>query len=235
MENQAGVRDGEGLFGPPNEPWSTRLTAIRETVEDIGKNLDWDDDWMPTVIVDAGKMPADLPNGDKTPEDQVGKPARLVIGLAGDFMKNDETKQWTANMMTMLALKVRATGMVFINVVWMVELKVDKLELPNDMTEDEWEQEAIAAARRVPPPSKHPERKEKLMLISAQYGGEDDGTKLGFADIKRQEGQHPKLENWQLHNGDGPVSKFIGRFPDAIREGLRMVWEVTAAEAQGGA
>jgi hypothetical protein len=178
----------------PEGTWSPRLLAIRETVEHIGKSLPPDDDWMPVVFVE-GTFPADMPD----------------VFLAG--------------IMRGLAIKMKARGMTFLSTVWMSHVKDPAYFKPGPENESEEDMkrraldEAEAWRKKHGPPSKDPNRIERIMLFSVYYGGIDDGTKMAYADIKRSPGKHPVLQDWHLH--DAAEMGFTGRFYDAVYEGIK--------------
>lgn len=208
--------DPTGFDALEEGSWSEFLMGIRETTESLGKGLGWDEDWMPVVIVD-GTFPADLPDVEP---DLVGKTGRLIVGFAGDMMRDDESKDYLAAIMGMLAIKTLATGMVFLSTVWMSVLPMTKADDNPDETEEEHRERIQEEARLHGPPSKDPNRKERLMILSVQYSGEDDGTKFIFASIKREEGKPPVLYDWKLC--DSSSMGMLGRFPDAIYMGLKL-------------
>lgn len=201
--------------------WSPHLMWIRTSAEKIGKDLGPNDDWMPTVFVE-GTFPADFPN--VLPE-QIGKEGMIILGLAGGFMDNDTTKDFVAFMMTRLAKKLKATGMTFLCTCWMSQPPHTKEDdMPEGLTEEQQREFVYARARAFGPPSKDPNRKERLMMLSVYYGGVDDGTKFIFADIKREKDKPPVLYNWNLIDATGEM-EFMGRFSDAIYEGLKLARE----------
>jgi hypothetical protein len=87
-------KKADGMAIPPELPgggdWTPRLMMLRETVEGIGKDLGWEDDWMPMLLVD-GIMPEEMPGGKKVPPEEVGTRTMLVVGLP-DSMRNEESK-----------------------------------------------------------------------------------------------------------------------------------------------
>jgi hypothetical protein len=207
--------------GIPEGTWSPRLLAIRETVEHIGKSLPPDDDWMPVVFVE-GTFPADMP--DVRPED-VGKEGIIIVGFTYNVMESDESKDFLAGIMRGLAIKMKAKGMTFLSTVWMSQVKDPAYFQPGPENESEQDMkrraldEAEAHRKKYGPPSKDPNRIERIMLFSVYYGGIDDGTKLAYADIKRSPGKHPVLQDWHLH--DAAEMGFTGRFYDAVYEGIK--------------
>lgn len=225
-----GKPDGVGPNpeGMPTEEgaWSEFLMGIRESTESIGKDLKWDEDWMPMVMVD-GIFPADMPGLE--PE-KAGQQGRLFLGIGGDIMNNEEQKERLAEIMFGIAIKMRATSMVFLSTVWMSILPMteDDYERPGE-TQEEHRARVYEAAKKHGPPSEDPNRKERLMILSVCYGGGDDGTKFIFADIKREEGHHPVLHDWKLC--DQESMDMLGRFPEAIYKGLKLARMIRAAEA----
>jgi hypothetical protein len=232
---------GAGLPRMPDSgTWSPRLMSLREMVESIGKDLPWDNDWMPCLLVD-GLVPEDLPGGEKPPPEKIGQPSLFIVGLP-DAMKDEESKDQTAMIIPLLALKCRAIGMTLVSTVWMSEMKPIKEVINENETDDEMRERIYAAARAHVQPSQDPNRKEKLMIHSIYFGTEDDGQKIAFADIKRTppnphlhpKGLPPELYNWHLWDDSDLGSGFMGRFPEAIYEGLKMSWEIRAAEHTKG-
>jgi hypothetical protein len=210
--------DGIGKSQKPGHNWSEHLLEIRRQVEDIGTHLAWDADWMPVVFVE-GIFPADMPG--VRPE-AIGKEGTLILGLADGFV-SEASKDVTSILMMAIARALKAKGMTFLSCVWMSEMPSNWKGIDVDLLpEEEQRKEAYAAARAFGPPSKDPNRKERLMLLSVYYGGPEDGTKIAYADIKREEGKHPQLQNWTLWEEGGT---FFGRFPEAIYAGLKMARE----------
>lgn len=220
--------DGIGPGGGGPADWSERLISLRKTTEDIGTSLEPDADWMPTVLVE-GTFPADMPN---VKPEMIGKEGIVIIGLAGGFMNSDQSKDLTAIIMTGAAKALQAKGMTFISTIWMIEYQNSQAESDYiaSLPEEEKRKYVYDLAKAQGPPREHPNRKERLMLMSVYYGGEDDGTKIAYADIKREKEKHPILFNWKLMDGSG--ENFFGRFPEAIYAGLRMAAEDRAKGAK---
>jgi hypothetical protein len=231
-KNENSKRFEEYLSSMEAGTWSNHLSWIREVLEDQGKTLKWDADWMPVVIIDGfhpkeGEMPPGVS------EEFRGKPGMLVVAIP-DLMSSEEGKERLAMMMRLAAVAFSAKGMSFVSCVWMsTGVAVNTPRVKPDETDEEWKQRMYAEVRehveKHGQPSQDPNRIEKLMIISIYFGGEDDGQKSVFADIKRQKGKPPELHNWKIV--DETLSGFIGRFPDAIYEGLKVAWELRAREA----
>jgi len=218
--------DGINVGANTEGIWSPRLIGIRETVEDLGKFLPPGDDWMPTVLVD-GIFPADMP---KVEPEQIGKNGMLVVGLGGDMMNGDANKDLTATLMMLMAIKLKAKGMTFISTVWVSQMvkPEGENEYLETLSEEERRKYIYAQARAHGRPADDPNRKERLMLLSVYFGGPDDGTKIAFADIKRDQINPPTLHDWTLIDGGG--ENFFGRFPEAIYAGLKIAREVEAKQ-----
>jgi hypothetical protein len=209
--------------------WSPRLMSLRETIEDIGKDLPPEDDWMPVVMVE-GIFPADMPG---VKPEQIGQPGIIVLGMAGNLMNHDAGKDFVAIMMEGMAEKFRATAMTFISTAWASTPPARKMskaeeEYYKNESEEETRKRMYAEAKAFGRPSEDPNRKEIVIVLSVAYGGEDDGTKIATADIVRSKGP-PQLTNWKII---APGVGFTGRFPDAIYQGLKKASEIRAKEGQ---
>jgi hypothetical protein len=212
--------------------WSPRLQWIRATVESIGADLKPDGDWMPVVLIECEPFPGcPLPPG-MGPE-CYGQQSLVIVAL-GELFDSDEGKDRAAESMKMAAVMLNAHAMTFISVGWMVMVKGSAG--PEGETEqearDRYEREIREYQKIHGQPKDDPDHIEKLMLISVAYGGEDDGTKQGYADIVRTPDKPPQLANWKLVDDGSGGSQ--GRFPEAIYEGLKAAWEIRCAKAQEG-
>lgn len=222
--NNDGMLHGHGPMDELKQGvWSPRLIGLREFAEAIGKTLDWDEDWMPVLFAETDKIPAGTPG---VPPDNIGKPGMIGVGLAGDCLKE---------LIIAVALKLRAKGLTFLMTVWMSAVKDENPEpVPENETKEEARARAYAWARehrrKHGTPSEDPNRIEKLMLISIYNGGEDDGFKHAFADIKREKGKPPVLHDWMLF--DDPDLNAFGRFADAMDMGLKLSQEIREEEGQ---
>lgn len=226
--------ESDDFLGGPNEgrdiPWPPRLMAIRQTVEEIGQDLKWDDDWMPVVFVE-GIAPAGMP-GVK-PED-IGKETTIVMGVGSGIMDSGEGKDFLAEIMFAAAIKMKATAMTFLSTAWLSalprtpeDLEAEK-ELDDEQLKARMLEEAKAFRDRVGTPSQDPNRREVIHLVSVEYGGENDGAVVALAEIIRTEGCPPKLKGWRLRADAG----MCGRFPDAIYEGLKIAADIREKEAK---
>ncbi len=211
-----------------NTRWSENLMQLRKTVEDIGRSLPPQDDWMPVVIVD-GSIPktGSLPPGFK--EEQRGEKIRMIVGV-GDMISSEESKDHLADRMRTAALAFRATTMTFISCVWMsvISVKTDRIEGESDEELNKRMEKNAKRHQQVHGmPSQDPNRIEKLMMLTISYGGEDNGAKTAFASIKRYKDKPPALYDWVIT--DNREGGFVGRFPDALYEGMKL-----ARAAEGG-
>jgi hypothetical protein len=213
--------------------WSNRMTKIREVIEAMGSGLKGDQDWIPTAIIDANKTPETMPDGGKTPPDKINKPCRLIFGFpSSEFFATEEAKDYFAMLLGLTALKCMATQIAYFQVVWMLELNVGKKE--NESLED-FEVRARQAMKDAKAGNKsladHPDRKERLVLLSVAIEGEDDGQKVAYADVIRKENESPRLENWTIAEA-GEDSSFAGRFFESLTSSLHFSSLLLAREAK---
>lgn len=206
--------------------WSARLISLRDRVVAIGKTLEWDEDWMPHMLVE-GTFPESTEEGEimegmwpiegisgqpLTYKEVIGKPGIAVVLFPN---MNDETKPSIILAIGLMAAKFKAAGMTFVFTGWKSAYKVKSDEITSEQVEERLKQEQI------PRPSEDPNRAENLVMISVYHGGEDDGVKVAFADIAREEGKAPRLHNWTIAE-----EELGGRFVDAMKAGLRLAAEM---------
>lgn len=207
-----------------NTRWSKRLMGIRRSVEDIGQGLAPDEDWMPVVLVD-GVVPKSgaLPPGFK--EENRGETATIIVGFASF---NPDDKEMAAWIMRAMAVAFQATAMAFVSTVWMSVASAPVGPSPEGETDAEMNErmmrEASDHTEKHGTPSQDPNRIEKLMIISVADGGEDDGFKTAFASIRRFKDKAPSLYDWAIM--DDSQGGFLGRFPEAIMEGIKYAAEL---------
>jgi hypothetical protein len=225
------AEDAARHFMKSNTRWSERLMGIRRSVEDIGRGLDPGDDWMPVVIVD-GMVPKSgpLPPGFK--EESRGQLARIIVGFASF---NPEDKEHAAWVMRAMAVAFQATAMAFVSTVWMSMAPDTVGPGPEGETDEERDKrfmrEATEHQEKHGMPSQDPNRIEKLMIISVADGGEDDGFKTAFASIRRFKDKAPSLYDWAIM--DDSKGGFLGRFPEAIMEGIKYAAALRSRPEEG--
>jgi hypothetical protein len=225
------AEDAAGHFMKSNTRWSKRLMGIRRSVEDIGQTLDPDEDWMPVVLVD-GVVPKSgpLPPGFK--EEARGETATIIVGFASF---NPDDKEMAAWIMRAMAVAFQATAMAFVSTVWMSVTSAPSGPGPEGETDPEMHKrivrEATEHTEKHGMPSQDPNRIEKLMIISVSDGGEDDGFKTAFASIRRFRDKPPSLYDWSIM--DDSKGGFIGRFPEAIMEGIKYAAELRSRPEEG--
>ncbi len=217
-------------FFKSNTRWSERLMSLRRVVEEIGGMLPPEDDWMPVVIID-GSIPKTGPLPKGFEDKKRGEKGRFIFGI-GDFMGSDDGKNILAQLMRAAGMALRAETMTFISCVWASISPGIKIDQGNLSDEEFAEADAMRYRKEHGTPSQDPNRIEKLMMMSVSYGGEDDGPKTAFASIKRYKDKPPALYDWVIN--DGEESGFIGRFPEAIYDALKMSQELRAREANEG-
>jgi hypothetical protein len=218
-------------FMKSNTRWTPRLMGIRRSVESIGETLAPDEDWMPTLIVE-GTCPKEGPLPPGLPESARGSKTTFVIGILR--FSNEAAKQRTAMMMRMTAVALDATAMAFVSAVWMSVANTRAKKLEGESDEDferRMEQEAVDWQNEHGRPSQDPNRIEKLMIISASTDAEDDGNVTAFASIRRYKDKPPTLYDWAIMNDS--VHGFVGRFPDAISDGLKAASIIREMKARG--
>jgi hypothetical protein len=201
-------------FDMPDEPeaWSGFMRMIKEGAEANMKSVKWDEDLCPIMFIHGRLIPG-MPGLDA---EASGKKGLLVVGIGGDFMKNDETKDALCEIMIKAVAVTEATGVALLNTVWMSVFDYTGME-KEDIDLDS-----------LPRPSQDPNRIEKVMIMSCQMGGEDDGVKTALADIKREEGKPPVLHNWKITTD----MDFEGRFIEAMQFGLTLAQQVREMRAQ---
>lgn len=223
------VEEAAGHFMKSNTRWTDRLMGIRRSVEDIGRDLKPNDDWMPVVLVD-GVVPKSGPLPPGFDEAARGQLATIIVGFASFDPNNKEMAAW---LMRAMAVAFQATAMAFVSTVWMSVTHAPS-EPPEGETEAEMHKrfmrEATEHQEKHGTPSQDPNRIEKLMIISVSHGGEDDGCRTAFASIRRFKDKAPSLYDWAIM--DDSQGGFMGRFPDAIMEGLKYAAELRAQGAR---
>jgi hypothetical protein len=218
-------------FMKSNTRWTPRLMGIRRSVESIGETLAPDEDWMPTLLVE-GTCPTQGPLPPGVPESARGLKTSFVIGIL--HFANEAAKEATAMMMRMTAVALDATAMAFVSAVWMSMANTKAKKLENESDEDfesRMEEEAVKWQNEHGMPSQDPNRIEKLMIISASTDAEDDGNVTAFASIRRYKDKPPTLYDWAIM--DDSVHGFVGRFPDAISDGLRVASIIREMKSRG--
>lgn len=214
-----------------NTRWSKRLIGIRRSVEDIGRDLKPDDDWMPVVLVD-GVVPKSGPLPPGFQEEHRGELATIIVGFASF---NPDDKELAAMLMRVMAVAFEATAMAFVSTVWMSVTSAPCEPWPENETEPEMHErimrEAEEHTEKYGMPSKDPNRIEKLMIISVSDGGEDDGIKTALASIRRFKDKAPSLYDWVIM--DDSKGGFIGRFPEAIMDGIKYAAALRARPETG--
>jgi hypothetical protein len=215
------------------EDWSPFLMMIREGAERNAKNLGWENDLIPCIFVEGIFPSRDLMEmipgltmmGESDAKEQEGKPGLMIFGVAR--FCNEQHKEAVASLMFKMALITRATGLAFLHTVWLsIILDVKQLETESD---DDFAARCKKKAAEHIPPSKDPNRIEKVMIYSVHHGGQDDGYKAAMADIKREEGKAPVLHNWQILPGG--AMDIMGRFPEAMAAGIKMAAKLREMDA----
>jgi hypothetical protein len=69
------------------------------------------------------------------------------------------------------------------------------------------------------------------MIISSSTDAEDDGNVTAFASIRRYKDKPPTLYDWAIM--DDSVHGFVGRFPDAISDGLKVASIIREMKSRG--
>lgn len=173
------------------------VKSFQRSIKAIGENLGPNEDWMPTMILEKRFN---------------GEDHTAIIGLTEEFMKDQETKDDCAVLMTETIAKNKPDAVCFISTCW--TLIMDKDHGP---TQEEI-QKTIKAGL-----SKHPKRVEVVLCICCGERGEAEGESMMMGFIKRSR-SHPVIERWdiQMIGGDNAIS---GRFIEAIREGFKQAKE----------
>ena len=170
------------------------LKSFQDSVEDIGKKLDPDDDWMPVLFLEKDKEVA-------------------VIGMM--MMDNNETKNMCAKMITTVISLTNPDSACFITTAWM--------STTNDAFKDASHEEINEAYRQgyIPPPSQDPDRIEIVSAVCIGVRGENDGEGFMIGEIERHTDKAPTIKKWDVHQ-DGDLH-LTGRFADAMKKGFASV------------
>lgn len=221
-----GIGDLSDLEGAKEEDWSPFLMGLRLASEDNSKDLKWDQDWVPVLFIDGTIIDLGILTGEDQDPEIIGKTGRMIIGLGID-MSSQQEKDMLAQLMFQLAIMTDATGMAFLSTVWMSSVRNLK---PNP---GETEEDFAARCNEYAvtnPPSKDPNRIEKLWIIAYQHGGPQDGAEMVMADIKREKDKPPVLHNWKIMPGGYGMA---GRFPEAMEAGLNMAASIREMKTKG--
>jgi len=171
------------------------LTAFQKSVEDIGKNLDPDEDWMPVLFLEKGDQ-------------------RALIALM--LMDNNETKDLCAAVMEQIIRVTNPDSACFISTAWITTAKEEnKGKYPDyESVEEAYKRGHIL------PPSLDPDRKEIVIGVCIGIRGENDGQAMMVGEIERSPGKPPRIKDWKIHDDDMVMK---GRFADAMHDGFATV------------
>lgn len=170
------------------------LKAFQEQIENIGKNLDPKDDWMPVLFLEKDNE-------------------RAIIGLM--MMGNEEEKDMCAFVMEQIIRVTNPDSACFISTAWLSMME----EGARKYQSDEEVREAFRSGELLPP-SKDPNRKEIVVAVCVGVKGENDGEAMMMGEIERSPGKPPRIKEWTIHDDD---MGFSGRFAEAMQKGFASV------------
>lgn len=170
------------------------LETLKQSIEDIGRGLPPQDDWLPVLFLEKDKEAA-------------------IIGLA--LMENDMTKDFCAFVMETLIRVTNPDVAAFISCAW----KGTPRSADQFSTAEEFEE----AYRKgyIPRPRDDPSREEIVIAVVIGVRGENDGQCILSGEVERHEDKGPTIRSWEEWDNEGTEVK--GRFAEAIRKGFETV------------
>ncbi len=157
------------------------LDKMKKSIEDIGTELGSQEDWMPALIMEKQGQ-------------------SMILGLGGDCMGNQETKDMTAKLMTALISDIQPESVCFVSTARSVRMDPERAD----------NEKLMSGTIRV---SQHPDRYE--IVVCACAGKDWEKTMIG--EILRSPDGPPKIKKWDML----PGGRSEGRFPDALRDGFK--------------
>lgn len=167
------------------------LQKLQTIIESIGTSLPPQGDWMPTLILE-------------------NKTDCSIFGFVGDSLKNEYTKDRTAEQMINLIREFKPHTACFITTAWTLEW--DKERNKKDPRLEKFMRGELRVR----------DQPDRIEIVSAYcYGekGENEGETLMVGIIQRFPNKHPKIKEWRTMGGADDTTA-AGRFPEAIKEGF---------------
>lgn len=147
------------------------LKRLQKTIENIGKHLPPNDDWMPALILES-------------------KAKITIYGFVGDPMGGNRMKDVVAAGITDLIATERPDCACFITTAWTVDFEA--LGMPGEEELERWKRGNIKL-------SEHPDRVEIVNAYVYGERGPNEGECLMVGYIKRSPNKGPQISKWKIH------------------------------------
>jgi hypothetical protein len=184
---------------------------IKESAEDISKNLDADDDWAPCLFflsqledVEAFADEHEIEAERFGPEPDGAERTAMGLFPLGEFMDDPMSKQVLADVvMPQFLQSVKARVAAMVTTSWIMRVNQDKEKAPGG-----YKMGMSMADFDIP------ERSEELTLFAINKDGQ---TELWMCPIARREATHPLLGHWELASRGAQMG---GQMLNGLRVGL---------------
>jgi hypothetical protein len=167
------------------------IKRLQKTIEEIGKRLPPNDDWMPALILES-------------------KSKVTVYGFLGDPMGGHQMKDRVADEITELIATDKPDVACWITTAWTVDF--EKMGPMGDEELERWKRGNIRL-------SQHPDRIEIVNAYVYGERGPNEGEVLMMGFIRRSKNKGPEIKKWKIFDQEGIEAE--GRFPEAVKEGFQ--------------